>query len=59
MDEVVNVFVTTGTNTIATTAAATSFLEVGSRLATPTAEDVMDAPATVEEAANAAEDAAV
>ena len=59
MDKVVDVFTTTGTNTVATTAAATSVVKVGSRPATPTAEDVMDTPTTVEEAATTAEDAAV
>ena len=58
MDKVVDVFATTGTNTVATTASATIVVKVGSRPATPTAEDVVDIPATVEEASTAAEDAA-
>ena len=58
VEEAVDAFTTTGTNPAPITAAATSVGKVGSRPATSTAKDVVDTPATVEEAATAAKYAA-
>ena len=59
MDEVVDVFIMTGTNTVPTIAAATSVVKVGLRPATPRAENAVATPTLVDEAATAAEDPAV